>query len=538
MRSATLPLNEPERLAALRAYQILDTTPEAAFDDVTRLASEICGTPIALITLIDEGRQWFKSRVGLEAYETNRDLAFCAHAILEPQQPLIVEETLDDVRFHDNPMVTADPKIRFYAGWPLVTAAGEALGALCVIDQKPKSLSPLQVETMRVLANQVTREIELRQLLRLNVDYTNQLFERKKKLRAVLNTTIDGIVTVDEAGIVLTLNPAAERMFGYAEQEVIGKEIQLLMPESGVSQPDAFTGSGGTSGETGIGAPEVQGRRKDGGVFPIELGASSFEADGRLTLVLSLHDISLRKRAEQTARRHLVQLERSNQELDEFAYIASHDLKEPLRGLSNNARFLLDDHGDTLAEAGVKRIERIVFLCERMERLVNDLLYYSRLGRQELAIGPVDLGASVREIEAMMETTLRDANARIVITERLPTIVGDRPRIQEVFRNLIGNAIKYNDKPEKRIEIGRETRQGEQVFFVRDNGIGIAPEFHDDVFRIFKRLNIEDDAVKGTGVGLTFVKKIIERHHGRVWIEPEGLEGTKICFTIPEPQKA
>jgi GAF domain-containing protein len=168
-RPAPRPGNEAARLAALRACEVLDTPPDADLDDVARLAARICEAPIALISLIDESRQWFKSRVGLDVPSTTRDVAFCAHAILEPDV-MMVSDALRDPRFAENPLVTGEPSIRMYAGAPLVTRDGFALGTLCVIDRRPRTLDEEQIESLRILAQQVVTQLEMRKVLRQAAD--------------------------------------------------------------------------------------------------------------------------------------------------------------------------------------------------------------------------------------------------------------------------------------------------------------------------------------------------------------------------------
>jgi len=375
-----------------------------------------------------------------------------------------------------------------------------------------------------------------------NQNDDQKFFSQDSNLWAVMNTVLDGLIIIDNLGGIKAFNPSAVRIFGYKPEEVIGHNVRMLMPEPYCSEHDSYLHnymSTKNAKVIGIGR-EVSGKRKNGEVFPMELGVNEMRLDNKLMYVGTVRDISERKSAEKKMQSYITALTHSNQELDDFAYIASHDLKEPLRGLSNNALFLKEDYQELLSEEGIKRINRMIYLCERMEQLVNDLLHFSRIGNQELAIKEIDLNSVIKDIIGMMETTLIEENAEILIPTKLPHIVCDTLRITEVFRNLITNAIKYNNKENKVVEIGfqevpSESLSNNYIFYVKDNGIGIPEQYHSDIFRIFKRLNDEDDSVKGTGVGLTFVKKIIERHGGNIWLESKVGIGTTFNFTIEEP---
>ncbi len=243
----------------------------------------------------------------------------------------------------------------------------------------------------------------------------------------------------------------------------------------------------------------------------------------------------VRERTRELERRN-EELHQSNKELDDFAYIASHDLKEPLRGIHNFSSFLIEDYAAKLDGEGRSKLETLMRLTRRMETLIDSLLQFSRLGRVDLAIDQVDLNETVAEVLESLAISLQESGVQVRIPKPLPTVRADRARVGEIFYNLIVNGVKYNDKPEKWIEIGavEDGAGGPPVFYVRDNGIGIAEKHHDSVFRIFKRLHARDKFGGGTGAGLTIVKKIVERHHGRIWLESSAGEGTTFYFTLRE----
>ena len=233
-------------------------------------------------------------------------------------------------------------------------------------------------------------------------------------------------------------------------------------------------------------------------------------------------------------------LQRSNVELDAFAYIASHDLKEPLRGMHNYAHFLLEDYQDKLDAEGKNKLDTLVRLTQRMDALLDSLLQYSRVGRVDLDLQAVNLNILLDEVVEALHLSLEGVDMRV--PRPLPTVKGDSVRLAEVLQNLISNAAKYNDKSEKWIEVGYQSpdeqagsaRERQYVMYVRDNGIGIRDKYFEPIFRIFRRLHARDRFGGGTGAGLTIAKKIVERHGGAIWLESTPELGTTFFFSIPE----
>lgn len=365
---------------------------------------------------------------------------------------------------------------------------------------------------------------------------TRALAEEESKLRAIVENTADGLITIDDHGIIESFNPACERIFGYEAREVIGKDIRLLTPSL------YETGARGLEAVINAQHLELDGLRHDGETISIDMTMSGYMAEDRPHFSGIIRDVTARKKAEEERVTYMRELEASNRELDDFAHITSHDLKEPLRGLQNFSRFLIEDYMDKIDAEGQKKLLTIADLTKRMEDLLNVLLHYSRLGRTALAVRDTDLNAVVQNISSIYAISLQEKNGKIITPQPLPTITCDYVRITEALQNLVGNALKYNDKPEIRIEIGsldqHPRANGERAFYVKDNGIGIKEEYLETIFKIFKRLHTKNAYGGGTGSGLTIAKKIILQHGGDMWAESagEGL-GTTFFFTIPRPQK-
>jgi signal transduction histidine kinase len=233
-------------------------------------------------------------------------------------------------------------------------------------------------------------------------------------------------------------------------------------------------------------------------------------------------EVAERSRAEEALRQ-------SNADLEDFAHLVSHDLKEPLRGIMLTAKFTLDDHGDKLPPEGRAQLETLVRLPTRLAAMLDALLEYSRAWRADLGIQSVDLGRLVGETVDSLRPWLKEQSAEAAVVTPMPTVRCDPARASQIFGNLITNGVKYNRSEAKRVEVGAT---GEGALFVRDNGIGIPPDKASHIFRMFRRLHAKDEFGGGTGSGLALAKKIVERHGGRIWVESRPGQGATFFFTL------
>lgn len=385
MRIAPLPDNERARLVVLREYGILDTEPEVAFNSMVNLAAYICQTPYAAISLVDENRQWFKAIVGIDATETPRDVAFCAHAILQ-DEVMIVPDAAEDERFFDNPLVTAAPDLRFYAGVPLTTSTGYRLGTLCVLDRVPRQLDAEQLQAIKALADGVMANLDLR----LSHKKIRQYVEDLQLAATIFESSSEAMIVTDADNRIITVNPSFVAQTGYSIEEVVGKNPRLL--NSGKHPPAFYQEMWRTLSRTGRWSGEVWNKRKDGELFAESLSINViFNEDGSRRLhVAVFSDITEKKQASDLIWRHanfdhLTLLPNRRLFLDRLAQ----GIKLAQRNGKPLAVLFIDlDRfkavNDTFGHAVGDRL--LLVVAERISQCVREMDTVARLGGDEFTV--------------------------------------------------------------------------------------------------------------------------------------------------------
>ncbi len=521
---AALPGNELTRLAHLHSLNILDTAREQTYDDIVQLATLICDVPIALVSLVDRDRQWFKSCIGLSASETPRDLAFCSHAILHPDNLLVVEDTTLDPRFSDNPLVQGEPHIRFYAGAPLVSAEGYAFGTLCVIDRVTRRLLPEQVNALRLLARQVIQLLELRE--------ANQALQlSQQKLVTLYNQAPVGIALNSLDGAFVDFNPEFTQLTGYSAGEIrqlANADItpdEYLLSDAYELQQVIATGR--------YGPYEKQYRAKDGSLIPVLLNGVLIKTPtGEEQVWTFVQDISARKRAEQLK--------------NDFVSAVSHELRTPLTSISGALGILASGK---LGELPAQMQNLLVIANKnavRLRELINDLLDMEKLiaGKMEFAMERQPL---VPIIEQSLEANKAYAdhfNVSLhlsVCAEEADTplmVALDAHRLQQVLANFISNAVKFSPA-NGRVEIQVIQQQREVKIAVVDHGPGISEAFRERMFQKFTQADSSTSRQRGgTGLGLAISKTFVERMQGRIGCDSVPGQGATFYAIFPLANRA
>jgi PAS domain S-box-containing protein len=345
--------------------------------------------------------------------------------------------------------------------------------------------------------------------------------------RGLLEAAPDGILLVDRSGKIVFANTPCARILGYTVAELVGQFVEMIVPEYIRSKHAALRNryfDSPHSRPMGIGLDLVA-ARKGGDSIPVEISLSPFKFEGKDGAIAVVRDVTDQRRLQR-------ELKRSNEELEQFAYVASHDLQEPLRMVSGYTQLLKRRHGDKLDAEANEYIDFAVDGVKRMQALITDLLAFSRLNTRGKEFKPVDLNDVAKQAVGNVQASIEESKAKVKIGD-LPKVSGDRTQLVQLVQNLLSNALKFR-RPDVQpsIELSAKRDGATWLVSVSDNGIGIEPEYREKVFVIFQRLHGRDQ-YPGTGIGLSICKKIVERHQGRIWIEDREGDGTTFTFSLP-----
>ena len=355
--------------------------------------------------------------------------------------------------------------------------------------------------------------------------------EALARLAAIVESSADGILAVDSSCRISEWNAGAVALFGYTAEEAIGQELTVTAPEDERGEQMRRWA------EAVAGRPQIYEsfrRRKDGSRFRalLTLFPISDRTGAHLGGSTSVHDITDSYEAHRRLQQSSKELARSNSELEQFAYVASHDLQEPLRMVTGFMGLLQKRYGNTLGDEADEYIGFAVDGARRMQGLIDDLLTYSRVGSRGRNLEAVNLADVARSVGQNLHPLTEETGATIEQAD-LPTVTADRLQMGQLYQNLIGNAMKFHGEKPPRVELGAERGNGEWRLFVRDHGIGIAPEHREKVFVIFRRLHSREE-YPGSGIGLAVCKRIVERHQGRIWVDSTVGGGCTFWFTLPD----
>lgn len=511
---------------------VLDVT-ESEYGFIGEVLTDADETPylkthaITNISWNEETRAFYEENApgGLEF----RNLESLFGRVITTSDPIISNDPPHDPRGCGVP--PGHPPLRAFLGLPLFDGA-ELVGMLGIANRGGgydqdlcRFLAPFLSTCSGLLA---AHRNELRRR-----EAVDAVLEAEARSRVVLDTAADGIVTVDQAGCIEAINPAAEHLFGWTAMEVVGRDVGVFVPERFRAAHEEGMERYLATGEPNVvGARrEVLALRKDGTEIPLELNVSEVKFGRTRLFTAILRDIRERRRVEEERERFMDELERSNRELRQFSYVASHDLQEPLRTLTTFSDLLEQDLGEDLTKDIRTDLGFIREAADRMRALVADLLDLSRAGAEGVELRPIALAECAAEAIDSLAVAIDAAGAQVIVPE-LPEVCGEPRLLKQLYQNLISNALKFAGDDPPRVELTVARVGGGLVFGVRDNGIGIEPEHLERIFEPFKRLHARAE-YDGTGIGLAICRKAVNRHRGRIWVESHPGEGAHFRFTLP-----
>lgn len=377
-----------------------------------------------------------------------------------------------------------------------------------------------------ITANRI-HKIDMERKEAENTEYTH-----RKLLETLIEFAPDPFVFVKNDGRIALVNKQAEECFGFSRHELLGKYVEVLLPENLREthvrhRTKYFTNPISRAMGSGL---NLFAQRKNGETFPIELSLSPVHTQNGILVACIVRDITERKKTEEAITHQNMELQRSNTELERFAYVASHDLQEPLRMVAGYTQLLARRYKEKLDQDANEFINYAVDGATRMQKLINDLLAYSRLDTKSRSFELINSESILKDVISNLKVTIEEFNATISYSS-LPIINADKTQILQLFQNLIANSIKFHGNDLPMIKITASEKDKEWLFSLSDNGIGIDPKYFDRIFLIFQRLHTKEE-FPGTGIGLAICKKIVERHGGKIWVESTPGRGSTFYFTI------
>ena len=547
MQSAPLPADEKERLQALHDLQVLDSGAEEEFDALIRVAALVCGVPISLISLVDTERQWFKASIGLPGVsETPRDVAFCSHAILD-RDVFEVPDATQDPRFHDNPLVTSAPDIRFYAGAPVVLDSGHRVGTLCIIDRKPGQLNAQQRQVLQSLATAAAKALEGRRAIRelqvIDAQLQREqaaLREAKERMRLATEAGGIGIWDYDAVGNTSGADEQTYRLYGHASSH--GKAAATFWSDQ--VHPDDIAGLRKAFARTLVeGVPyqeEFRVRLPDGRErYLRNIGRPTVDAEGRVVRVLGaswdVTDIALRAQHLQQAKEAAEQASRSK---GQFLANMSHEIRTPMNAILGMLELL---QGTELTTRQRDYTSKTEDAARSLLGLINDILDYSKVeaGKMVLEHEAFTLEKLLRGLAVVLAATVgrKDVEVLFDVDPALPVaVLGDAMRLHQVLVNLGSNAVKFTESGEVVVSLQLKDRtptHARIAFAVKDSGIGIASENQERIFSGFTQAEASTTRrYGGTGLGLAISQRLVQLMGSALSLDSVVGKGSTFSFEV------